>query len=1086
MKQLILFAFVLLCGTSAFGQIGLTEDFEDAFNNGWTSTSTFNISTTQNCVGQSFRENVWSNNQSSFLQSPTVSNTTADEVSITFSYKVANFAASTPASPYDGTVTFGYILNGGAVQTLGTLSPQGPCATATFSIPAGTLSAGDMIAFRYDMTWGSVGDWDLVVDDFSAAQSGACLPPTATYTIVDDCDNSQFSVDVNVTDLGSASSTVTISDDQSSTPQTISAAGTVTFGPFADGASVVFTVADGNDASCAATSGAQTFTCPLPGEVCSGALPIATLPFTTTDNTSNYGDDESGSPGADCGSTSPYLNGDDVFYAFTPTASGDHTISLTGLSDNYAGVFLYGSCADVGTNCLDGDTNGFSSADLLIIANLTAGEEYIIAISTWASPQSTAYTLTVEENGCTAATASLAVAEDCDNSGGFFIEAAVTDFGTATTITVTNDQDASTQTITAASPNALIGPFINGAQVNVTLTPDDNADCTLVGGPLTQVACPPANDECADAVSLTVNNDLACGTTTSGTIAGATNSGEDNCGGTEDDDVWYSFVATATEHQVSLTNVSGGTTDLYHAVYSGTCGSLVSLTCSDPNTSVTSGLTVGETYIVQVYSWTSTAGQTSSFDICIGTLPSAPDNDECADAVALTVNADLACGTTTAGTIASATDSGEDNCGGTEDDDVWYSFVATATEHQVSLTNVSGSTTDLYHAVYSGTCGSLVSLTCSDPNTSITSGLTVGETYIVQVYSWTSAAGQTSSFDICIGTPPAPPANDDCADAIALTDATGMPTDANGMTYTSLSASNSGESSCSNGTADDDVWFTVTAPLGEGDVITITVEGAATFDGVIGLFSGSCGNLVQVGSCVDGTGSGGTEVLRYVVPAAAGFAASAAETFYVQVYDFSSGAGDDFTVNAIVTSILPVDLTTFTGQAMEKANKLNWATASEDGASHYVVERAATNTGNWAAIAEVAAAGNTTRETRYEMMDEQPLPSALYRLRIVDLDGSEEFSPIVRLENGSVLTNQLTVAPVPTNGDVTLRFRAEATGAATIALTDLTGRTISQRAVTVTEGLQTQTVSLADVASGIYLVRVLVDGRQYVQRVVRR
>ncbi len=268
----------------------------------------------------------------------------------------------------------------------------------------------------------------------------------------------------------------------------------------------------------------------------------------------------------------------------------------------------------------------------------------------------------------------------------------------------------------------------------------------------------PANDECATAIALTVNPDFGCGMTTSGTIAGATNSdiGQSPCGGTEDDDVWFTFVATSTTHQVSLVNITGGTSDLYHAVWSGDCGNLVNLTCSDPNTSSVTGLTVGETYTLQVYSWTATAGQTSNFEVCIGTPPPPPANDECADAVALTVNDDFLCGSTTPGTIASATNSGMGNatCGGTEDDDVWYTFEATSTDHRVSLINVTGGTSDLYHVVYSGPCDDLTEVFCSDPNTSNLTGLTVGETYTVQVYSWTSTAGQTSNFDICIGTPP--------------------------------------------------------------------------------------------------------------------------------------------------------------------------------------------------------------------------------------------------------------------------------------------------------------------------------------------
>lgn len=137
--------------------------------------------------------------------------------------------------------------------------------------------------------------------------------------------------------------------------------------------------------------------------------------------------------------------------------------------------------------------------------------------------------------------------------------------------------------------------------------------------------------------------------------------------------------------------------------------------------------------------------------------PIAPINDNCSGATLLTVNTDLSCTTTTAGTVESATDSGvSSSCFGTDDDDVWYSFVATNTTHYVSLLNITGSTTDMYHAVYSGAsgCGTLgAAIICSDDDSSMVSGLTIGQTYFVQVYTYTSASGQTSSFNICIGTP---------------------------------------------------------------------------------------------------------------------------------------------------------------------------------------------------------------------------------------------------------------------------------------------------------------------------------------------
>ncbi|WP_320814681.1 gliding motility-associated C-terminal domain-containing protein [Flavobacterium sp.] len=137
-----------------------------------------------------------------------------------------------------------------------------------------------------------------------------------------------------------------------------------------------------------------------------------------------------------------------------------------------------------------------------------------------------------------------------------------------------------------------------------------------------------ANDECINATVTPVNDDTSCLQTASGTLIGATASTPaSTCTGTADDDVWFQFTATSTTHYISLVNVTGSTTDLYHVLYSGTCGSLTRLYCSDPNDSTASGLIIGQTYFVRVYSWTSTPGQTTVFNLCVGTPVSCSDAD---------------------------------------------------------------------------------------------------------------------------------------------------------------------------------------------------------------------------------------------------------------------------------------------------------------------------------------------------------------------------------------------------------------------------------------------------------------------------
>ena len=233
-----------------------------------------------------------------------------------------------------------------------------------------------------------------------------------------------------------------------------------------------------------------------------------------------------------------------------------------------------------------------------------------------------------------------------------------------------------------------------------------------------------------------------------------------------------------------------------------------------------------------------------------------PANDECSGAIALTVNTDLNCGTVTAGTTVAATASSQtDDVTGTPNTDVWYSFVATETDHRVELSNVvnqgggTSTSTDMGMGVYdaSGGCAGLVFFDDSDPNTLNLTGLTVSTTYYVRVYGWSSSI-QYNSFDICIGTPPAPPSNDDCANATTIGI---LPHTESGD---ATSATNNGgflnPSGC--GSMNDGVWFTFTTV--DAGTVDISLTNVTGWDAEIAIYSGSCGTF----TCVDNADSGGT------------------------------------------------------------------------------------------------------------------------------------------------------------------------------------------------------------------------------------
>ncbi|KQT26264.1 hypothetical protein ASG22_06225 [Chryseobacterium sp. Leaf405] len=420
----------------------------------------------------------------------------------------------------------------------------------------------------------------------------------------------------------------------------------------------------------------------------------------------------------------------------------------------------------------------------------------------------------------------------------------------------------------------------------------------------------PVNDECANAATLTVNSDLACGATTAGNTLGATNSlAAAPCSGNPDDDVWYKFTATNSTHYVRFSNiVATGTTsstDMYVQVLSGTCGSLASVVCSDSDTTtIVSGLTPGTTYYVRAYTYGG-VGNNASFNICVGTPPPAPANDECINVTTVTVNPDLNCGSVVSGTTVSATSSNlaVAPCTGTADDDVWYSFTATSTVHRVSLSNVVStgisSSTSLYTQVFSGACGSLTSVQCGTTNTTNLTGLTVGQTYYVRVYnSNTNSATATyaNTFDFCVGTPPPPPANDVCSGAISLT--VGNNFAANPMVATNISATTDSTTTCQSN-RNNNVWFSVVVPAsGSVTVETAAVTGSGFIDSVLSAHSGICGSLANV-ACNDDISSGTNNFSKISLTGQ-----TPGATLYFSVWRYSlTGADGQFRISAYDSSI---------------------------------------------------------------------------------------------------------------------------------------------------------------------------------------
>lgn len=410
------------------------------------------------------------------------------------------------------------------------------------------------------------------------------------------------------------------------------------------------------------------------------------------------------------------------------------------------------------------------------------------------------------------------------------------------------------------------------------------------------------SDNCSGAITLAVTP--TCGSPVNGSTAGFTQN-IPGCVGNADDDGWYKFVATASSHSITVTG--SASFDAVLEVFSGTCSSLVSLTCMDNTFSGQSeavsltGLTIGSTYYIRVFNYGAGSGS-SAFTICLTNPPPPPANDGCAGAINLSVN--TSCSNTT-GTTFGATQS-LPGCAGTADDDVWYKF--TANSYTQTITMTGGSGMDGVVELYSGTCASLVSLNCIDNTltggveTINAVGLNPGSVYYLRVYDYYT--GGSNSFSICVVGSPlgGGQPNDDPCSAIQLPPVTSS---CNYLTFSTIGATNTGAglaptpASCVGGSGGSggfsagslDVWFKITVPASGNVYITPQPNLGVGYitDGSMALYSGSCGALTQITCSSDYTlyPGGGNDLLPYI--AATGQTPGA--TLYLRYWRFGTGSG---------------------------------------------------------------------------------------------------------------------------------------------------------------------------------------------------
>jgi len=199
------------------------------------------------------------------------------------------------------------------------------------------------------------------------------------------------------------------------------------------------------------------------------------------------------------------------------------------------------------------------------------------------------------------------------------------------------------------------------------------------------------------------------------------------------------------------------------------------------------------------------------------------------------------------------------------------------------------------------------------------------------------------------------------------------------------------------------------------------------------------------------------------------------------VMDFT---GTGFIVCDYVDGILPLTLINFEGYTTERnTNILEWVTASESNTAWIILERSSDVT-NWELVERLPAQGWSSELFQYSSEDMMPHLLTYYRLRIVDLDGAEYFSNVIALERNTV--SGVSISPVPAREEVQMIYEATEDGEMTISIIDVVGREVARESMQISEGLNTKTIDIRNLAVGLYYLTVDNGIDTHTQRIIKQ
>jgi hypothetical protein len=172
---------------------------------------------------------------------------------------------------------------------------------------------------------------------------------------------------------------------------------------------------------------------------------------------------------------------------------------------------------------------------------------------------------------------------------------------------------------------------------------------------------------------------------------------------------------------------------------------------------------------------------------------------------------------------------------------------------------------------------------------------------------------------------------------------------------------------------------------------------------------------------------------------------------------------------------LPVSLLVFNAKPADNDVVINWTTASEINNKGFNIERSVDGR-TFEFVRFVEGAIQSSSVLNYSEIDNEAFSlsnTLYYRLRQIDLDGTETLSKVVKVTRNDIGIANILISPNPFSFNTVVSLSSMEEGNVSIIITDIQGRVIATKNVTIQQGNNSIILNdLEIVSDGVYFIKL--------------